>query len=105
MDFTSVCLSLTADLSHTQSHLFTLITVCAEGSIICSEGAVTRVSVVLLHALPSTPAVHAIVAAVALAAWIHPRSHLCSLLQVKGHSIYLQSPHAAQETPLTTRGT
>lgn len=79
-------------------------TVSAEGSIVRSEGAVTRVPVVLFYTLPPVPAVHPVTAAVALAARIHPWSYLGPLLQVKGHTIYPQSPHAAQKTPLTIGG-
>lgn len=81
------------------------LTTSAEGSIVRSEGAVAGVSIILLQTLPSVLTVHPVAVAVTLAARIDPWGHLCLLLQVKGRTIYLQSSHAAQEPPQTTRGT
>lgn len=57
-----------------------VVTLCAERSIVRSEGAVTVESTVLFHTLSSIPAVCPVTVAVALTAWIHPWTHFCLLL-------------------------
>lgn len=77
------------------------ITIGAEGAVVRREGTIARISVVLLHTLPSIAALHHVAAAVALAPWVHPRGVSGLVFQVKGHAVDPQGPHAAQETPLS----
>lgn len=72
----------------------------AEWAIIGSGGAVAQVAVVLLHALPSVPAVHTKTGAVALATGLDPRCYVGPLFQVKGDAVHSQGSNTAQEPPL-----
>lgn len=81
------------------------LTFGAEWPVVGRVGAVAQVAVVLLHALPPVPAVHAEAGAVALAAGLHPGRHLGPLLQVQGDAVHPQRPDAAQEAPLAAGGT
>lgn len=60
----------------------------AEWTIVCRVSAVAWVSIILLHTLPSVPAVHPKTGTVALASGLDPRSDLCSLFQVKGNAVH-----------------
>lgn len=63
------------------------ITICAGGTIVCCQGAITGISIVLLHTFSSIPALHPVAATVALAAWIHSWGNFGLFLQVKGYTI------------------
>lgn len=73
----------------------------AEWTIVRCVSAVAGVSIVLLHTLPSVPAVHPKTGAVALASGLDPRSDLCSLFQVKGNAVHPQGSDAAQKPSLS----
>lgn len=72
----------------------------AEWAIIGSGGAVAQVAIVLLHALPSIPAVHTKTGTVALATGLDPRCYIGPLFQVKGDAVHSQGSDTAQEPPL-----
>lgn len=60
----------------------------AERAVVGSVGAVTQVAVVLLHTLPSVPAVHPKTGAVALATGLDPRRDLGPLFQVERDAVH-----------------
>lgn len=63
------------------------ITICAGGTIVCCQGAITGIPIVLFHTFSPIPALHPVAATVALAAWIHSWGNVGLFLQVKGHTI------------------
>lgn len=67
----------------------------AEGAVVRGGTAVAQIAVVLLHTLPSIPAVHPKAGTVALAPRFNPGRDLGPLLQVEGNAVHSKGSNAA----------
>lgn len=67
----------------------------AEGAVIRGGAAVAQIAVVLLHTLPSVPAVHPKAGTVALTPRFNPGRDLSPLFQVECDAIHSQGSDAA----------